>query len=53
MPVSTNPGTMPAISILLIDTSAVVATRMASTLGGMIGSRLAPARMVPAESWVS
>ena len=53
MPVSTMPGMIPAISILPIDTSAAVATSTASTLGGMIGSRLAPARIVPAENSVS
>ncbi len=44
---------MPATSILPAETSASVAMMTASTLGGMIGSRLAPARMVPAENWVS
>ena len=44
---------IPAISIFPVDTSAIVATRMAKTLGGMIGSRLAPASTVPAENWVS
>ena len=44
---------MPAISILPAEMSASVAMITARTLGGMIGSRLAPARIVPAENWVS
>ena len=40
---------MPAISSDAVEISASVAIRIASTLGGMIGSRLAPARIVPAD----
>ena len=43
---------MPAISSEAVEISASVAIKMASTLGGMIGSRLAPARITPAESLV-
>jgi hypothetical protein len=44
---------MPAISIFPADTSAMLAIKIANTLGGMIGSRLAPASTVPAENCVS
>ena len=43
---------MPATSSDAVEISARVAIKIASTLGGMIGSRQAPARMVPAESVV-
>ena len=43
---------MPAISRPAVETSARVAIRIASTLGGMIGSRHAPPRIVPADSRV-
>ena len=40
---------MPAINMEAGETLAIVATTTASTLGGMIGSRHAPAMMVPAD----
>ena len=43
---------MPAISKPAVEISASVAIRIASTLGGMIGSRQAPPRIVPADSRV-
>jgi hypothetical protein len=52
MHISSRPGMMPAISNEAVEISAKVAMRIASTLGGIIGSRHAPARMVPVYSRV-
>ena len=52
-PASNNPGRMPAIKRDAMETSARVPTMIARMLGGMIGARQAPARMVPIDSRVS
>ena len=46
-----SPGSMPATSSPATDTLAKVAMMIARTLGGIIGARLAPARMTPTESF--
>ena len=52
-PASSNPGKTPAISSDAMETSASVPTMIARMLGGMIGARQAPARIVPIDSFVS
>ena len=44
---------IPAISSPAMETPASVPMMMTSTLGGISGARLAPARIVPADSRAS